>query len=59
MTTWNHTRKGRIEGEVVRDDGEFVDLKLTTNHRHGARGETITVRKSFLTEVPEAKEAGK
>lgn len=59
MSAWNHTRKGRIEGELVQDHGTMVEIKLTADHRHGAKGDTITVRKSFLTEVPETKEADK
>lgn len=66
MTTWNHRRKGRIDGEIIRtsDDGVWVDIRLNGDHQlkyiapsnrghidHD--GEVITVRKSLLTELPE------
>jgi len=60
---WNHSRKGTIEGEIVRDLGEFVDIKLTNKVRvghgspmmgtgfrsvHAGPGQVIRVRKSLL-----------
>lgn len=66
MTTWNHSRKGRMEGEIVHTtaDGEWVDIRLTGDHqlkymaqanrgRTDQDGEIIRVRKSHLTELPE------
>lgn len=60
MTVWNHSRKGRIEGEdVTTTPGEWVHIKLTGDQTlRSARGkdeyydgEIVTVRASFLTEV--------
>lgn len=62
MPTWNHSRKGRITGEIIRDDGEWVDIRLTGDHelrykseanrgRVDEAGEVLTVRKSLLTEI--------
>ena len=51
---WNHSRKGTIEGEIVEEKGDFVDIKLTNKVWMGnwlgysEPGEVITVRKSFL-----------
>lgn len=59
MSVWDHSRNGRIEGEIVQDNGTFVDIKLSADHRQGAKGEILTVRRYFLTEVPETKEADK
>lgn len=57
---WIHARKGTVEGEIVSDTGEWVDIKLTGDQRlRTARGwddcqdgQIVTVRKSFLREVP-------
>lgn len=61
---WNHARKGRIEGELVRDLGDFVDIELSKQVRLGRPdpmrrlgfralnakpGTIIRVRKSLLT----------
>lgn len=60
---WFHTRKGKIEGEIVEDDGTWVKIKLTKEIHLGARhgycgpGEVATVRKSFLQPLEEQKEA--
>lgn len=61
VQTWRHSRKGLITGIVIKDDGEFVDIELTEDHKlrlasrfsdpNYERGEVISVRKSFLTEV--------
>lgn len=62
MTRWIHSRKGEIEGEVVKDEGDFVSIQLTaeatlkwrSEDRRGSInevGEILTVRKSFLKEV--------
>lgn len=66
VTAWNHSRKGRIDGEIVHTtaDGEWVDIRLTGDHRlkyvapsnRGRTdhdGEIIRVRKSMLTELHE------
>ena len=65
---WNHARKGIIEGEIVRDLGEFVDIELMNKVRigHGSPmmgtgfrsvyagpGQIIKVRKSFLQPLEE------
>jgi hypothetical protein len=57
---WIHARKGIVEGEIVREEGEWVDIKLTGDQTlRTARGwddchdgDVVTVRKSFLREVP-------
>lgn len=65
---WNHARKGLIEGEIIADDGEFVDIRLAAMVRMGfgdpfhsgfrsvnaGQGDTIRVRKSFLSPVPKS-----
>jgi hypothetical protein len=60
---WSHSHKGLICGEIVRDDGgEWVDVKLDFDHyprmlaegNQGTiwgAGETVTLRRSLLTEV--------
>ena len=57
---WRHACKGIIEGEVVRDDGIWVDIRLSntvnllTSRCPVARaGEIIGIRKSFLTVISE------
>lgn len=68
VRTFRHSRKGLLTGVVLRDDGEWVHLRLVGDHdpnrmyhseayRAGApseHGETLTVRKSLLTEVTDA-----
>jgi hypothetical protein len=59
MAKWLHSRKGVIEGEIVTQHDEWVEIRVTGDqiHRHGrgneavADGEIITVRKSFLREM--------
>lgn len=62
MTVWNHSRKGRIEGVVVREDDEWMWVRLTGEHRpryaseamRGLRhfdGDVMTLRKSLMTVV--------
>ena len=63
MTVWQHSRKGRIEGEVLWEHGEWVRIRLTGHDqklywfaeanrgRIDAVGDEITVRRSFLREV--------
>ncbi|HEU5032729.1 MAG TPA: hypothetical protein VFV01_47955 [Spirillospora sp.] len=61
VRTWLHSRKGRITGTVVADDGEWVTIRLAGWHDlamasrtidgSAADGEQITVRKALLTEV--------
>lgn len=52
---WKHSRKGLIEGKIIKDDGEWVDIKLKNYvsgiNREWYKGETITVRKAFLTRI--------
>ena len=62
---WIHQRKGIIEGKIIRDDGEWVDIRVTKDiniftlgkiHKSFyKKGEVITVRKSFLKEVNDDK----
>jgi hypothetical protein len=42
---WNHDRKGRLVGQLVSEIDEWMDIYLVDYD------ETITVRKSFCTEV--------
>jgi hypothetical protein len=64
MTRWRHARKGVIEGRIIAEAGEWVDIQLGKDHElnYGSvslrgivdlEGEILTVRKSFLTELPE------
>ena len=32
---WNHARKGIIEGEIIRDLGEWVDIQIMNKVRMG------------------------
>jgi hypothetical protein len=59
---WNHARKGPIEGTIVKDEDEWLTIRLTTDHkltlmsptRRGEvqeQGSLLTVRKSLLTVV--------
>ena len=63
---WRHSRKGIIEGEIVREAGDFVHIKLANKVHvgHGdpptgrgfrdiraCPGTTISVRKALLTEI--------
>lgn len=62
VTTWHHSRKGFIHGRIVEDTGEFVKIELASEHvlhlkseladPYRDKGEIISVRKSFLSEVP-------
>lgn len=60
MTVWMHRRKGRIEGIIIRDDGDFVTIALTQDQKlkmftesgEKERGDIIQVRKAFLTPMP-------
>lgn len=62
VQTWHHSRKGLITGTIIKDTGEFVDIELATDQTlqlvsrfvdsNLEQGEVISVRKSFLTEVP-------
>jgi hypothetical protein len=65
MTVWKHSRKGRIEGTVVKADDDWVWIQLAAEHTlnyysESNRGhvdhkdEVIVVRRSFLTEITEA-----
>lgn len=73
MTKWIHSRKGPLEGDVVRTSGEFVTIRLAGDHaltylgtegrqlsREGAidrDGDLLTARACLLREVPEDAEA--
>lgn len=53
VKTWRHVRKGPLTGRIVDTDlGEFVVIELTEDARSYDAGEQVTVRRSFLTEVP-------
>jgi hypothetical protein len=65
VTIWVHSRKGRIEGELVRQSGEWMHVRLTGHqqphyyseaNRHLVHldGEIITLRASFMTELAAA-----
>ncbi|WP_217997707.1 hypothetical protein, partial [Gordonia soli] len=60
---WQHSRKGRIEGEIVWQKGEWIHIRLTGDHhlrfaseanrgRVELDGSHITVRRSLLTPAP-------
>jgi hypothetical protein len=63
MTVWHHSRRGRIEGDLLRQDDTWAHIRLTaptdladralrpTQHDGFEAGETITVRREHLTEV--------
>lgn len=58
VRTWRHPRKGTIRGRVHPDDdgvSEWVHIVLSDEvlgvNDEWSAGETITVRRSFLTEV--------
>ena len=63
---WRHSRKGIIEGKLISENGDFVDIELANNVRMGQgdpmagdgfrsvvaeTGSCIRVRKSFLEEL--------
>lgn len=50
---WRHTRKGLIHGIVVKDEGEWLTIRLTKDHYNGDAGDLLAVRTSYLTEVTE------
>lgn len=62
MTVWTHSRRGRIEGDVIRQDDTWLHIRLTAPadsaslraRGYGSvdeAGETIIVRREHLTEV--------
>lgn len=65
VKTWRHSRKGVITGRIVEETGDFVTIEVTdpsTLHLASRYadpnvhpGDTLVVRKSFLTEVPTEK----
>ena len=52
MTIWNHSQKGRIEGDLVRvaENGKWCDIRLTTPQRLGEPGDIIAVMVRNLDE---------
>lgn len=61
MKTWTHSRKGRITGEVVREDDTWMWVRLAGDHklRYGSEanrgrvdedGDVMCLRKSLMTE---------
>jgi hypothetical protein len=63
IKTWRHSRKGLITGTIIKDSGDFVSIELAGEQTlrllsrgsspYFEDGEVISVRKEFLTEVPE------
>ena len=55
MAKFTHTRKGVIEGEVVKDDGEWMTIRLSHAYEDSRvsldEGETLKVRKSLITKL--------
>lgn len=62
---WRHSRKGLITGTIVSRSGEWVDIRLASDHRLSymadanrgridEEGEILRVRESHLTEVEAA-----
>jgi len=58
--TWSHSRKGIITGRIVHEWDEFCEIEATRDLNlekfngysyEVKKGEKITVRKSFLTEM--------
>jgi len=60
MSAWIHSRKGRIEGTIVREDETWMQIRLSSDHelRYGSEsnrgrideaGDVLTVRKRLLT----------
>jgi hypothetical protein len=61
-TTWIHSRKGRIIGELVRADEKWMWVRLTGDHElrymseynHGCvdkNGEVLCLRRELMREV--------
>lgn len=63
---WIHSRKGEIEGKIIREDEDFVDIELANIVRVGSGSpaepdgfrevyahpkEILRVKKSLLTEM--------
>lgn len=56
IKTWQHSRKGKISGIELGGDDTWVDIEVREHPVYGITdsyypGETIRVRRSFLTEV--------
>jgi len=66
VAKWNHARKGIIEGTIIREDDEWVDIELSRKTRaadwpdpfkdgfrpvYASTKQVLRVRKSLLTEV--------
>lgn len=62
MKTWHHSRKGRITGEVVREDDTWMWVRLAGDHtlrymseynqgRVDEDGEVMCLRRSLMREV--------
>lgn len=65
VQTWRHSRKGLITGTIVSRSGEWVDIRLASDHRLSymadanrgrvdGEGEVLRVRESHLREVEAA-----
>lgn len=55
----NHARKGRFAGKLVRDEGEFVEILISSGkatamlkENEADPGEKITIRRSLCTFEP-------
>lgn len=51
VRVWQHSRKGRIAGVVLRQDDEWTTIRCTEPNRQADVGETLTFRTAFVTEV--------
>lgn len=65
-TAWIHNRKGRITGEIVRQDETWIWVRLKGDHqlRYGSEsnraridgdGEILCVRREYMREISERK----
>lgn len=62
VRTWRHSRKGKITGVLVSDDGEWLTIRLTEDHSLNyvsdssrrsvdEAGEVLTLRAAFMRET--------
>ncbi|MBU8830865.1 hypothetical protein [Mycolicibacterium goodii] len=62
VRTWEHGRKGRIQGTVIQEDDTWMWVRLAGDHtlRYAAEnnrgridedGDVLCLRKAFMTEV--------
>lgn len=48
IKTFLHTRKGEVKAEIIKEHGEWVDVKLVVHQNAGIDGEIVTLRKAFI-----------